>query len=415
VAVVGGGRRSACGAASTLSFGDAHPTVTTLLFLRLLLLPLAFSATPSRHDAATHDGAPRVSAVSVSKGEDFACAITSPGALVYCWGSVEGDVLGIGVSDRHAPTRVAIRGLTAGDSIVAVSAGATPFACALAASGAAQCWGANEEGEIGDGSMRNVRPPTRVRVGEPLASISAGENMACGLTRDGRAFCWGINEDGQLGAGDSAVHHLPVPVKTRYRFRRLSVGAAGGTCGVLVDSRLLCWGRNDGGQLGTADDSSVVTPRVPRMLAAERFSTVSVGNGFACAVTTDARLLCWGSADELFGRQAVPAMSVVEMRRPAADQVVAIESGFKSLCALAKSHRVYCAGSNVYGELGRVATSTFRALAPIASEAEYAALSLGAFGCAVTADRALDCWGSQRKGRARRAAEESRVVRMSFE
>ena len=354
--------------------------------------------------------------VSVSKGEVFACAVTSPGAVVSCWGDVEGGVLGKAVSSRRSPGRIALRSAVSADSIVAVSAGATPFACALSASGAAQCWGSNDHGEIGDGSRGNVRAPTRVRVSEPLASISAGENMTCGLTRDGRALCWGLNEDGQLGAGDSAVHRLPVPVMTRLRFRQLSVGAAGGTCGVLLDSRLMCWGRNDGGQLGTADEHSVLTPRVPPMVATSRFNAVSVGNGFACGLTTDARVLCWGSAGEVLGRNAPPIASVVELALPRQDQVVAITSGFKSLCMLTQSHRIYCSGSNVYSALGRPGIApTDHGLGRITSDAEYAALSLGAFGCAVTVDGALDCWGSQRRGRARRAAESSRVVRMTLE
>ena len=285
-------------------------------FRGLLIVPLALSAASFRLPTTAHAVGRRVSMISVSKGEDFACAVTAPGAVVFCWGSVEGGVLGKAVSNRRSPAPVALRGIGSRDSIVAVSAGATPFACALSASGAAQCWGANDYGEIGDGAAGNVRSPRRVRTSEPLASISAGENMACGLARDGRAFCWGLNDNGQLGVGDSAVHRLPVPVKTRFRFRQLSVGAAGGTCGVLQDARLLCWGRNDGGQLGTANQESVLTPRVSSMVAAERFSEVSVGNGITCGLTTDARVLCWGSPGKYLGSNAPDMVSVVELAVP---------------------------------------------------------------------------------------------------
>jgi alpha-tubulin suppressor-like RCC1 family protein len=357
--------------------------------------------------------------VSVSKGEPFACAVTAPGAVVSCWGSVEGGVLGKPVSTRRSPVRIVLRGAGGADSIIAVTAGATPFACALNASGAAQCWGANDYGEIGDGTAGNVRSPTRVRASLPLASISAGENMACGLTRDGRALCWGLNEDGQLGVGDSAVHHLPVPVRTRFRFRQLSVGAAGGTCGVLLDAHLLCWGRNDGGQLGTADDKSVFTPRVPTMVAAQRFSAVNVGNGITCGLTTDARVLCWGSPGKYLGSNAPSIVSVVELGVPREEHVVSVVSGFQVSCLLTQSRRVYCWGSNEFGGLGRRgATSTDFALGRVASDADYIALNVGAFGCAVTVDGALDCWGSERRGRAQRApgeAANSPVERISFE
>jgi alpha-tubulin suppressor-like RCC1 family protein len=309
-----------------------------------------------------------------------------------------------------------LRGTGAADSIIAVSAGATPFACALSASGTAQCWGVNDYGEIGDGAAGNVRSPTRVRISEPLASISAGENAACGLTRDGRALCWGLNDNGQLGVGDSAVHQLPVPVRTRFRFRQISVGAAGGTCGVLIDARLLCWGRNDGGQLGTADETSVLTPRVPTMLAAERFSVVTVGNSMACGLTTDARVLCWGSPGKYLGSNAPDMVSVVQLAVPKEEHVVSVANGFYTSCLLTQSHRIYCWGSNEYRVLGRRgAASTEVALGPITSDADYAALSVGAFGCAVTVDGALDCWGAHSGRRLPFAADTSRVERIPFE
>ena len=380
---------------------------------RLLIIPLSLWATPIRLPHHGHGSGRRVSAVSVSKGEVFACAVATPAASVYCWGDVDGGgVLGTSVSSRRVPARIALPGTGGADSIVAVSAGATPFACALGASGSAQCWGVNDYGEIGDGTAGNHRAPTPVRVGEALVSISAGESVACGLARDGRAFCWGLNEDGQLGVGDSAVHRFPVAVRTRFRFRQLSVGAAGGACGVLLDSRLLCWGRNDGGQLGTADDKSVLTPRVPTMVAAERFSAVSVGNAFTCGLTTDAHVLCWGGGAEVLG-SAPLVVALVEVVLPRGEQVVSVSNGFKSSCLLTQSHHVYCSGSNVNGAFGRPqAPATAHGWNRLESDAEYTALSLGVFGCAATLDGALDCWGSWRPGR---AAESTRLVRMTFE
>jgi hypothetical protein len=157
----------------------------------------------------------------------------------------------------------------------------------------------------------------------------------------------------RAGAGDSTVHRLPVLIRTRERFRQLSVGPAGGTCGVLLDARLLCWGRNDGGQLGTADEASVLTPRVPILVARERFSSVSVGNAFACGLTTDARVLCWGSTGPAAGHGVTPMRSVVHLATPRDDQVVALSSGFKTSCLLTRLQHVFCVGDDDDDVAGR--------------------------------------------------------------
>jgi alpha-tubulin suppressor-like RCC1 family protein len=321
-----------------------------------------------------------VDSVSVSKGEEFACAVTSPGRVIYCWGHGEHGVLGRASTNSRAPLRITMPG-DGRDSVIAVSAGATPFVCALRVSGQAYCWGQNDNGELGDGTLVSHRQPSRVRVPSPLAAISAGENTACGLTGDGVVYCWGTNEQGQLGVGDSSVHRLPIRVKTDLRFRQISVGAAGGVCAVTMNHQLACWGRNDGGQLGTADELTLLAPQITPLPKAGRFEAVSVGNPFACAITVTARVSCWGSPSEAIGARAPAMVSVVEVALPSTAPVISLSSGFESSCVLLSTQRVYCWGVQ-------------RTKAPIAITSDYAAISVGSAVCAITMERALDCWGS---------------------
>lgn len=394
-----------------------HFSGASLLSAALLAWTISLGGLPTSEQNSAF--APRtVDSFSVSKGDVFACALTSPGRIVYCWGHGEDGVLGSAVTNSRTPIRITVPG-DGGDSVIAVSAGATPFVCALRASGQAYCWGQNEAGELGDGTLVSHRLPSRVRVPRPLVAISAGENTACGLTSDGQVYCWGTNEQGQLGVGDSSVHRLPVRVKTDLRFRQISVGAAGGVCAVTMEHQIACWGRNDGGQLGTADDSTLLAPRVTPLPKSSRFDAVSVGNAFGCGITVAAHVSCWGSPSFVLGARAPAMVSVVEVPLPPTDRVMALSSGFQSSCVVMQTQRVYCWGANVSGELGRPgALPSEHWPGPITSTSAYSAISTGGFVCAITTERALDCWGSAeswRPGLAPDVAKSGSVERIIFE
>src|SRR2546421_12978026 len=73
------------------------------------------------------------------------------------------------------------------------------FACGLTVAGAAYCWGADDRGQLGDGTTTDRTRPVRVTGGMSFAALSTGDLRAGGLTGDGRASCRGIKKQGQLG------------------------------------------------------------------------------------------------------------------------------------------------------------------------------------------------------------------------
>jgi len=66
------------------------------------------------------------------------------------------------------------------------------------------CWGANNVGQLGDGSNIDRTQPTPLAVPLGALSIAVGESHTC-LVTDGsqayRIYCWGSNGSGQLGNG----------------------------------------------------------------------------------------------------------------------------------------------------------------------------------------------------------------------
>jgi hypothetical protein len=66
----------------------------------------------------------------------------------------------------------------------------------------AWCWGANNEGQLGNGTQQNSTVPVRVAGDMKWQSLTAGAWHTCGITSvPARLYCWGSNTFGQLGTG----------------------------------------------------------------------------------------------------------------------------------------------------------------------------------------------------------------------
>ena len=150
----------------------------------------------------------------LASGAYHSCALEA-GGTVRCWGLNRLGQLGDGTYDKRlAP--VAVNGLTG--KVHSLAAGAA-FTCALLADGSVQCWGSNEFGELGNGASGRSADKlvTAASAGPPVQSIPqkavalhAAELHACALVASGEAYCWGANDSGQLGDGTVGLQPLPV-------------------------------------------------------------------------------------------------------------------------------------------------------------------------------------------------------------
>ncbi len=193
-------------------------------------------------------------AVALWSGYNRSCARRRGGQFV-CWGENANGQLGDGTtSPRQTPTVVA--GIAG-----AVELGlGTQFSCARIADGTVRCWGSNAAGQLGLGSADLDRhlAPAQVSGVNNAAQISAGASHACARLADGQVLCWGANGNGQLGDGTRTDRPTPVAV-TGLRDAVLIHAGASSTCALRRIGRLLCWGLNDGRQLGDGT-TTVVQP-----------------------------------------------------------------------------------------------------------------------------------------------------------
>src|SRR5262249_17319823 len=92
-----------------------------------------------------------------------------------------------------------------------------------------------------------------------VQALSAGTTHACATLKTGALKCWGANADGQLGNGATVASAVPVAVTGVTRVVDVE-GGLGHTCARIPSSGIMCWGRNEAGQLGDGSTASRATP-----------------------------------------------------------------------------------------------------------------------------------------------------------
>jgi alpha-tubulin suppressor-like RCC1 family protein len=188
--------------------------------------------------------------------DDHKCGIEANGSL-WCWGANQFGQIGDGTSgtDRLTPVMVG-----SGYKFSAQGDGAT---CAITVAGLSQCWGNNLNGRIGDGTTVSKATPTAVLTSLTFVAIGVGQLHVCAMNGDGVAYCWGNNLKGQLGDGTNVDRLVPGPVSGGHLFSDIRSGQAH-SCGVRRDGKILCWGFNQDGRLG---DNSLNDRSVPTLIA----------------------------------------------------------------------------------------------------------------------------------------------------
>src|SRR6185436_2178887 len=131
--------------------------------------------------------------------------------------------------------------------------------CTWLFDGRMQCWGTNYTGQLGDGTIGGFAMTAQFvhNIANSKKGVTGGFHT-CAILADNSVQCWGRNQDGQIGNGDATTDvSLPTPV--------INLGAVddlygGGyhTCALQQSGSVVkCWGRNARGQVG---DGTTDTP-----------------------------------------------------------------------------------------------------------------------------------------------------------
>ncbi len=78
--------------------------------------------------------------------------------------------------------------------------------------GTVQCWGDNDNGELGNGTTTNSSVPVTVSGITNATAVASGMYHTCVVLNDGTLQCWGDNSYGELGNGTTTDSSVPVTV-----------------------------------------------------------------------------------------------------------------------------------------------------------------------------------------------------------
>lgn len=240
--------------------------------------------------------------IAIDAGENHTCAVISTGAVI-CWGANEYGQLGDGgTATSFIPQRITT-GALANGSVAQISAG-EDHTCAVTSIGSLACWGANAFGQLGDGSFVDRSRPTLIGsgalAGQKISLVSAGGFHTCATLKSGAVVCWGANEDGQLGNSTFENNSRPTRIVNGALANKRLIAVNAGryhTCALTLSYALVCWGSNNFVQLGDAEIDDPTIPTVIRTGALQGKQVIDVRGGewHTCARDSEGGLACWGA------------------------------------------------------------------------------------------------------------------------
>ena len=265
-------------------------------------------------------------ATMIAVGASHSCALLD-NATLKCWGRNSFGQLGYNDTTTRGDNTNEM-----GDSLPAISfaTGRTPTAvvagaqhtCALLDNAQMVCWGSNDYGQLGQGSMTAIgnraaatvanTPTINVGTGRSVVAMSAGDLHTCALLDDARVKCWGSAGNGRLGTGDTDdrgddPHEMGdalVAIDLGTGLGATAVSAGGShTCVLLSNTHVKCFGNGADGRLGYGNQNNVAD--LPNQMGdalatvnlgtARSVFTVSAGGAHTCAMLDNAEVKCWGN------------------------------------------------------------------------------------------------------------------------
>ena len=326
------------------------------------------------------------------------CATHESGPIV-CWGWALNGQLGNGATSPASPVVPAMLGT---QDAPQVETGDT-HSCVVQQTGAVQCTGSNDRGQLGDGTTSSTTNLVDVSLDQAI-QVALGKHDSSSHTcaiadADQNVYCWGDagvdSGAGKLGNDVPAgFQPTPLPVSGLSHATDLSAGMDT-TCAVIPPGSVKCWGANDYGQLGAqgTGEPSTLPLEVALPAAAD---AVSVSTYHACARLAG-EIWCWGEGYPGDGTQGLIPQPT---RANDIDDAVQVGTGVELTCVRRATGEVWCWGKNDAGQLGLGGPS-----APVAEPSavpgidDAVDLMVGpAYACALRSQGRVWCWGANGEG-----------------
>lgn len=332
-------------------------------------------------------------ATSIAAGGYHACAVV--GGAAKCWGyNFFGQLGNSSLIGSAVP--VSVTGLSSSVTSIIASLSNTCGQMVFGSNSELKCWGINLDGELGlDDRLYQAVPVPVPAIASGATALAHGSTAlhSCAIVNGG-AQCWGDNENGELGDGSLIDNSTPAPVSG------LTSGVTAITTGVyhscaVVIGAAKCWGLNTYGQLGNASGTSSSTPVQVSGLTSG-VTDISASYWHTCAIV-GGTVKCWGqNVNGELGDGSI-AVSPVPQTVTGISTAIAIASGAEHTCAILQGGTIKCWGYNAYGQLGNGTTVSTLANPPVTvsgiASGATAIVGGGYHTCAIV-NGGVKCWGN---------------------
>ncbi len=259
-------------------------------------------------------GQPLGDVVQVAADGSTAAFLTRDG-LVHVWSDNTSGQAGDGTRDPlTTPSTVTTEATVPLEEVVDVAVDGRTLA-AVRSDGTVFVWGDTRHGQLGAGSAGQGPATTATPVTRPdgtvvdtVVDVAVGGQHVIAATREGRVLTWGSDSHGQLGTPGTA--EVGAPTEADVPGVVTSVAASElDSFAVTDDGQVFAWGNDESGQTGTGGEGGLVGEPTPVAGAAD-VSCLVAGEAFAAALTTGGEVLSWGAG----GRGQLAAGEVRQRR-----------------------------------------------------------------------------------------------------
>lgn len=203
------------------------------------------------------------------------------------WGADGSGQLGDGsTTGKYEPVQA--QGLS---EVTEVAAGAD-HTLALLSNGTVEAWGDNAHGQLGNGSTTSSLSPVSVSGLSHIVAIAAGTEFSLALEEGGKVFAWGYGARGRLGDGGTADSHVPVELEIPHEAVGISAGPEEAFA-VLSSGKVKAWGDNAWGKLGDGEFGGYRTSPV-NVEGVSEATAVAAGGSFGMALLSSGKVVTWG-------------------------------------------------------------------------------------------------------------------------
>lgn len=272
----------------------------------------------------------------MSCGNMFSLIVKKDGSLLACGYNSFGQ-LGDGTTiTRREPIKVF-------DNVEYAACGAM-HSLVVKKDGSLWGWGNDSYGQMGDGTGTNYTLPMEsLKDLDNVVEMSAGDTHTMALKNDRTLWIWGANTQGQLG--DGTYKDNPKPQMILENVVDMD-GGSGHTLAVQSDGKLWAWGYNAYGQIG---NDSTINSKTP-FNALNDVQKVACGNDHSLAIKKDGSLWGWGdnSSGQLGTNIANKSKSPIHIM----DDVADVAAGYLHTVVLKTDGSLWTFGYNYSGQLG---------------------------------------------------------------